>query len=179
MDRYIRQDRAAIASSQTGPTKTDNPFVSSSRTDIDSLSTALDALQSLTARTHRNIFNISNSRGRVGRLILFKNNFKLGEEILGTIDFDHNDVPCVQFTVTLQSEEILNSIYRKKSSQTPNVTSFTKQSEFSLSTAQTYLSVSIPLSCTPTFSTDLGKTLTNVFQKNFLFFSFFTMEIAF
>ena len=157
LDKYIRQDRAAIASTQSGPTKTDNPFVSSSRTDIDSLSTALDALQSLTSRTHRNIYNISNSRGRVCRLILFKNNFKLGEDILGTIDFDHTDVPCVQFTATLQSEEILNPIYRRKSSQTSNITSYTKQSEFSLSTSQTYLSVSIPLSCAPTFTMDLGK----------------------
>ena len=52
LDKYIRQDRAAVASSQTG-TKTDNPFVSSNRTEIDSLTTALDALQILTSRTHR------------------------------------------------------------------------------------------------------------------------------
>jgi hypothetical protein len=54
MDKYIRQDRAAIASSESG-TKTDNPFVSSNRTDIDSLATALDALQILTSRTHRSM----------------------------------------------------------------------------------------------------------------------------
>ena len=104
------------------------------------------------------IYNISNGRGRVCRLILFKNNFKLGEDILGTLDFDHTDVPCVQFTVTLQSEEVLNSNYRRKSTQTSNINSFTKQTEFSLSTAQSYLSLSIPLSCSPTFSMDLGNS---------------------
>jgi RAB6A-GEF complex partner protein 2 len=103
------------------------------------------------------VYNISNSRGRVCRLILFKNNFKLGEDILGTIDFDHTDVPCVQFTVTLQSEELLNTAYRRKSTQTSNITSFTKQSEFSLSTTQTYLSLAIPLSCSPTFVMDIGR----------------------
>jgi hypothetical protein len=93
----------------------------------------------------------------VCRLTLFKNSFKLGEDILGTIDFNHRDVPCVQFTVTLQSEEILNSNYRRKSTQISNITSFTKQTEFSLSTSQTYLSLSIPLSCPPSFIMDLGK----------------------
>ncbi|CAF0880666.1 unnamed protein product [Adineta steineri] len=154
LDKYIRQDKAAIASSQPG-TKVDNPFVCPSRTEIDSLTTALDALQILSCRTHQNVYNISNNRGRVCRLTLFKNNFKLGEDILGTIDFDHTDVPCVQYTVTLQSEENLNSNYRRKSSQLSNITSFTKQSEFCLSTFQSYLSLSIPLSCTPTFSMDL------------------------
>jgi hypothetical protein len=154
LEKYIRQEKAAIASSQPG-TKVDNPFVSSSRTEIDSLTTALDALQILTSRTHQNVYNISNNRGRVGRLTLFKNHFKLGEDILGTIDFDHTDVPCVQFTVTLQSEELLNSNYRRKSTQLSNINSFTKQSEFCLSTFQTYLSLTIPLACTPSFSMDL------------------------
>lgn len=154
LDHYIRQDKAAVASSQTS-TQVDNPFVCSNRAEIDSLTTALDALQTLTARTHRNVFNISNSRGRVCRLTLFKNHYKLGEDILGTIDFDQTDVPCVQFTVTLQSEEILNAQYRRKSTPTSNITSFTKQSEFSLSTSQSFLSVSIPLSCSPSFSMDL------------------------
>jgi hypothetical protein len=54
LDRYIRLEKAAIASSQPG-TKVDNPFVGPSRTEIDSLSTALDALQILTSRTHQSI----------------------------------------------------------------------------------------------------------------------------
>jgi len=54
LEKYIRQEKAAIASSQTG-TKVDNPFVCSSRTEIDSLTTALDALQILTSRAHQSI----------------------------------------------------------------------------------------------------------------------------
>lgn len=127
------------------------------------------------------VYNISNSRGRVARLTLFKNHFKLGEDILGTMDFDHTDIPCVQFTVTLQSEEILNSSYRRKSGQLANITAYTKQAEFCLSTSQSYLSLSIPLSCTPSFSMDLGKCQHHVFCPLHIdySFSFFTMEIAF
>ncbi|CAF1635875.1 unnamed protein product [Rotaria magnacalcarata] len=154
LDKYIRQDKVAIASSQPG-TKVDNPFVCPNRTEIDSLTTALDALQILTSRTHQHVYNVTNNRGRVCRFTLFKNSLKLGEDILGILDFDHTDVPCVQYTVTLQSEEILNPHYRRKSSQLLNATSYTRQSEFCLSTFQTYLSLSIPLSCTPTFSMDL------------------------
>ena len=54
LDKYIRQEKAAIAASQPG-TKVDNPFVSSSRTEIDSLTTALDALQILTSRAHQSM----------------------------------------------------------------------------------------------------------------------------
>jgi hypothetical protein len=54
LDKYIRQDKAAIAASQTG-TKVDNPFVCSNRTEIDSLTTALDALQILSSRSHQSI----------------------------------------------------------------------------------------------------------------------------
>ena len=98
------------------------------------------------------------------------------------MDFDHTDVPCVQFTVTLQSEEILNSSYRRKSGHLANITAYTKQAEFCLSTSQSYLSLSIPLSCTPSFSMDLGE-----YQHHFLridslivrSFSFLTMEITF
>lgn len=54
LDKYIRQEKAALASSQPG-TKVDNPFVCSSRTEIDSLTTALDALQILTSRTHQSM----------------------------------------------------------------------------------------------------------------------------
>lgn len=170
-EKFIRQEKAVLASSQSG-IKVDNPFVCSSRTEIDSLTTALDALQILTSRSHQNVYNISNNRGRVCRLTLFKTNFRLGEDVLGLIDFDHTDVPCIQFTVTLQSEELLNSNYRRKSTQLSNITSFTKQSEFCLSTQQTYLSLSIPLSCTPSFSTEL------VSLRWKLHFEFVTSKLA-
>lgn len=54
LDKYIRQEKAVIAASQPG-TKVDNPFVCSSRTEIDSLTTALDALQILTSRAHQSM----------------------------------------------------------------------------------------------------------------------------
>ena len=107
-------------------------------------------------------------------MTLFKNCFKLGEDILSTIDFDHTDVPCVQFTVTLQSEEVLNPHYRRKSTQISSITSHAKQSEFCLSTYQTYLSLSIPLACTPTFSMDLGKNSSKI---NLFFLRFFKNNV--
>ncbi|CAF0735384.1 unnamed protein product [Didymodactylos carnosus] len=151
LEKYLRLDKTTI----TNHNVNNNPFVSSSRTETDSLTTALDVLQTLSARQHQNVYNISNSHGRVCRISLFKNSFKLGEDILGIVDFDLADVPCVQYIVTLQSEEILNPIYRRKSTQGSNITSYTKQAEFCLSTKQSYLSLSVPLPCSPTFSMDL------------------------
>ena len=51
-EKFIRHEKAALASSQSG-IKVHNPFVCSSRTEIDSLTTALDALQILTSRSHQ------------------------------------------------------------------------------------------------------------------------------
>lgn len=52
-------------------------------------------------------FNIFNARGSVLRCTLFKQSFVLGEDIVIIFDFTRASVPCVQFSVMLQSEEIL------------------------------------------------------------------------
>lgn len=41
-------------------------------------------------------YNISNAEGVVARFCLFKPAFKLGEDIIGTIDFSQSTVPCLQ-----------------------------------------------------------------------------------
>jgi hypothetical protein len=50
----------------------------------------------VTARRSPNFYNITNSRGKVVRFCLFKQAYKLGEDIVGTFDFSDAAVPCVQ-----------------------------------------------------------------------------------
>lgn len=52
--------------------------------------------QNITARRNANFYNITNSKGNVARFCLFKLAYKLGEDIIGTFDFEMNTVPCVQ-----------------------------------------------------------------------------------
>lgn len=42
----------------------------------------------------------------MGRFCLFKSSYKIGEDIVGSLDFSNCNVRCVQFSVKLQSQEI-------------------------------------------------------------------------
>lgn len=63
--------------------------------------------QNVTARRAPKFYRISNKRGFVGRFCLFKPSYKLGEDIVGSLDFANCKVRCVQFSVKLQSQEII------------------------------------------------------------------------
>ena len=41
-------------------------------------------------------YNITNARGKVAKCIMFKQAYKLGEDIIGIMDFADGTVPCVQ-----------------------------------------------------------------------------------
>lgn len=63
--------------------------------------------QNVSARRAPKFYRISNKRGFVARFCLFKPSYKLGEDIVGSLDFANCKVRCVQFSVKLQSQEIL------------------------------------------------------------------------
>jgi hypothetical protein len=61
-------------------------------------------LQTLTAKRSPNFYNITKSQGRVVRFCLFKQTYKLGEDIVGTFDFSEATVPCVQVKQLVEVE---------------------------------------------------------------------------
>ncbi|XP_055637258.1 RAB6A-GEF complex partner protein 2 isoform X2 [Toxorhynchites rutilus septentrionalis] len=83
-----------------------NPFLEKKRAP-SKIEYALHYLQNITARRRPNFYLISNKRGKVGRFCLFKPIYKLGEDIVGTLDFSCGTVKCVQLSVTMQCEEIV------------------------------------------------------------------------
>lgn len=105
----------------------------------------------------------------MGRFCLFKQNFKLGEDIVGTLDFSSRTVRCVQVSVTLQCEEILvrqpapingdaKSDVRSATVDADNarIMNFTKHHEVCLGLMQTQMILPVPLHVTPTFQTPKG-----------------------
>lgn len=44
-------------------------------------------------------YNITNAKGKVAKFTLFKQAYKLGEDIVGMFDFSEGTVPCVQVTI--------------------------------------------------------------------------------
>lgn len=157
----------ALCNETTDELSPTNPFLENRKSLETKLELALHHLQNITARRRPNFYLISNKRGRVGRFCLFKQNFKLGEDIVGTLDFSCRTVRCVQVSVTLQCEEILlrnnqpTIVEQKATTSGESVTNgkimnFTKHHEMCLGLLQTQMILPVPLHVTPTFSTSSG-----------------------
>lgn len=110
--------------------------------------------QNITARRSPNFYNITNGRGRVVRFCLFKNSYRLGEDIVGTFDFSNATVSCTQVSVTLQSEEHIAEDY-KKGKAAPTLSSYNKHHEVVIGYLYTHLMLPIPFHITPDFGTEL------------------------
>uniref|UniRef100_A0A1B0CKC0 Putative retrograde golgi transport protein rgp1 n=2 Tax=Lutzomyia longipalpis TaxID=7200 RepID=A0A1B0CKC0_LUTLO len=165
MPTVIRPDDVPALCNETNeelaPT---NPFLETRKTE-SKLEIALHHLQNITARRRPNFYLISNKRGTVGRFCLFKPAYKLGEDIVGTLDFTCRTVRCVQVSVTLQCEEVLlkktppaqqgAQADPEASAPSGKIMTFTKHHEVCLGLKQTQMILPIPLHVTPTFSTEL------------------------
>lgn len=132
-----------------------NPFLKQQESGHNLLDIAMSVLATITTRKAPHSYNITNARGKVAKFILFKQAYKLGEDIVGLFDFSEGTVPCVQFSATLQCEEQIAEECRKKSSQGSAITSYVKHQETCLHTEKTYLNVPVPLTATPGFITDI------------------------
>lgn len=163
----------ALCNETTDELSPTNPFLEKRKNLETKLELALHHLQNITARRRPNFYLISNKRGRVGRFCLFKQNFKLGEDIVGTLDFSCRTVRCVQVSVTLQCEEILlrstqqtaavanhndaKSAAADAAAINGKIMNFTKHHEVCLGLLQTQMILPVPLHVTPTFTTNAGK----------------------
>ncbi|MGH0126336.1 UNVERIFIED_CONTAM: hypothetical protein FKN15_077326 [Acipenser sinensis] len=81
--------------------------------------------------------------------------YRIGEDIVGTFDFSEGDIPCLQFSVSLQSEEHVEEQYQRRPGQPASLTAHTRHQESCLHTAATHFCLPIPLSATPGFNTDI------------------------
>lgn len=136
-----------------------NPFLETDKKMISKVEVALQNLQNITARRRPNFYVITNRRGKVGRFCLFKPSYKLGEDVIGTLDFSCRTVRCVQLSVTLQCEEVLQESMRNSpvdgKDSIGKITNYTKHHEFCLGLLQTQMILPIPLHVTPSFRTEL------------------------
>ncbi|CAG2103320.1 unnamed protein product [Medioppia subpectinata] len=122
------------------------------------LDLSLHRLDCLTAKRCPQSYVITNQLGKVAKFCVLKSTFKLGEDIVGIFNFVESTVPCVQFSVTLQSEEVIQEDYRVKDlkpSSFTQTTSYGKYNEFCLHMNHSQMILSVPLTVTPTFTSDM------------------------
>lgn len=72
-----------------------------------------------------------------------------------------------QYSVTLQSEEVIAESCRQRASQKPMLVPYSKAHEVCLNLSHTHLLLPIPLHITPTFTTDLGELAVAVVGSQF------------
>ncbi|GIY72062.1 RAB6A-GEF complex partner protein 2 [Caerostris extrusa] len=131
-----------------------NPFLQSQQKQPTTSST-LQILEAITARRSPSYYNITNQSGKVVRFCLLKSAYRLGEDIIGVFDFSQGTVKCVQFSVTLVSEEELQEHCKGRAKQSITTVAYNKHHEFSFHLDLTQVILHIPLTVTPAFSTDI------------------------
>lgn len=146
-------------SSQTSITSDSGDF------DGSELDIIIHKLDNLTTKRTQSSFVISNHGSKVAKFSLVKTSYKLGEDIIGSFDFTDAQVPCVQFIVTLQSEEAIkdecNVQLVNKPVKNPSsgvlVNNHSSVDEYVLQTSNTHIILPIPLTVTPGFATNIGE----------------------
>ncbi|NWV62600.1 RGP1 protein, partial [Malurus elegans] len=116
---------------------------------------ATELLMVATSRRSLHLYNISNTRGKVGTFCIFKTVYKIGEDVIGTFNFSEGDIPCLQFSVSLQTEESIQEEFQRRRGQPVSFTVHARHQESCLHTAQSSFSLPIPLSSTPGFTTNI------------------------
>lgn len=144
----------ACVYSESGELAPSNPFLHTPQRDTPR-HTALQIIQNVSTRKNLSQYNITNTRGKVVRFCIYKTSFRLGEDIVATFDFSEAEISCVQYSVTLQSEEVIAENCRHRATQKSMLVPYSKAHEVCLNLSHTHLLLPIPLHITPTFTTDL------------------------
>ncbi|XP_048359552.1 RAB6A-GEF complex partner protein 2 isoform X1 [Sphaerodactylus townsendi] len=135
-----------------------NPFLEEeegAKKDSRLADLASELLMAATSRRSLHLYNISNSRGKVTAFCVFKTVYKIGEDIVGTFTFSAGDIPCLQYSVSLQTEERVQEAFQRRRGQPVSYSTHARHQESCLHTSRTSFSLPIPLSSTPGFSTNI------------------------
>ncbi|XP_031233067.1 RAB6A-GEF complex partner protein 2 isoform X2 [Mastomys coucha] len=150
-DVHFPQDEAVAPSS---------PFLEeddSGKKDSWLAELAGERLMAATSCRSLHLYNISDGRGKVGTFGIFKSVYRLGEDVVGTLNLGEGTVACLQFSVSLQTEERVQPEYQRRrgTGVVPSVSHVThaRHQESCLHTTRTSFSLPIPLCSTPGFCT--------------------------
>ncbi|KAM4707216.1 RAB6A-GEF complex partner protein 2 [Discoglossus pictus] len=135
-----------------------NPFLDEEeggKKDSRLLDSAVEILMAVTSRRTLHQYNISNARGRVGTFCIFKTVYKIGEDVIGTFKFSDGDIPCLQYSVSLQTEESVQEEYQRSRGQPVSISTHAQHHESCLHTANSNFSLPLPLSSCPGFATNI------------------------
>jgi len=141
------------AQAQLGP---NNPFLEEAGEAESPADLIMQTVQDLTSKRSASYFNIANQAGKVCKFCLFKRNYRLGEDIVGTFDFTLGTLRCVQYSVSLQQVEAIEQEHKAAAEQQDKVVTASKHHEVCLGFSHSHMVLPVPLSLSPSFSTSLA-----------------------
>jgi len=136
-----------------------SPFIDSdsgSDTETDRASTAdliMQAVQDITSKRRTSYFNIANTKGKLCKFCLFKTDYRLGEDIVASLDFTIGTVECVQYSVSLCMKEGVHGNYKVKWDQQDKVIAHSRHHEVCIGFSHSHFVLPIPLHLAPSFAT--------------------------
>ncbi|RHZ53330.1 hypothetical protein Glove_443g57 [Diversispora epigaea] len=101
-------------------------------------------------------YDICKNNQRVAQLCLLKTSYRLGDIVIGTLNFGGAIIPSYQVSITLENSEIVEpSIANRPQSQIARLTRkiHGEHHEFCLNAKRISFSISMPTTCTPDFAT--------------------------
>lgn len=111
-----RRDSALLGPRDSSVAQMKNPFLPPDNVSLLSRDHVLHAITSLSRRRKPSVFKIStsNSKETVAKFYLSKPVFRIGEDVVGWLDFSSSTVSCFQVSITLETEEDIDERYWKK-----------------------------------------------------------------
>jgi len=113
----------------------------------------MQSVQDITGKRRASYYNIANTRGKVCKFCLFKTDYRLGEDIVASLDFTLGTLQCVQYSVSLCMKEQVHGDYKVKVDQQDKVMCHSKHHEVSIGFSHSHFVLPVPLQLSPSFST--------------------------
>ncbi|KAF8359992.1 hypothetical protein PRIPAC_94987, partial [Pristionchus pacificus] len=99
------------------------------------------------------IFSLTNERGKIATLTLFKKAFRLGEDVVGHLSFVGASLRTIQFTARLETMENLQDGKNGDTENEPNISHICKDERECSSLKETSFRLPIPMHISPSFAT--------------------------
>ncbi|KNC98948.1 uncharacterized protein SPPG_05908 [Spizellomyces punctatus DAOM BR117] len=110
----------------------------------------------LCQHTKKVSYDICKNNEHVAQLILPRNVYRLGETVMGMLDFSNSSIPCYQLSAFLENNEHIEEPFAVRSNeQSSRLTRrvYAEHHRYSLNTQRAHIELFLPVSCSPEFQT--------------------------
>lgn len=152
----ISVDAADKQQSTTALSPTQNSFPSKEATTSSTfIEIAMNRIEEICSIRKKRIYEIHSGGVVFARIVLYKNTFKLGDDVIGKLEFPQENVYCLQTLVRMETvENLLDDIF---SPSTESVNTHNTEHMITAFVKETYFKIQLPIAVAPSFTTEFVK----------------------